>query len=189
VKKWYALVGVLATVMCISLGTCTIQMGQAEVCNNELSGTRADLTRALSELSTTLSELSTKSDEVDSLEGQLSELESQLASTQSELEEVRADLAQLKATKELEFGEGLSVFDVSLPEPGSFWGSVSGKVQNISDESMETVMILVASYDEDGSLEDVSLATVSDLYPEEIGEWECYPVGGATYDVYAFGNR
>ena len=160
-KKWYALVGILATVMAISLGTCSIQMDEAD--------------RYMAKWQNAENELSSKSDLVDSMEQQLSEME--------------LELAQLKATGKLKFGEGLRIFDVSLPEPGYFWGTASGKVQNTSDEPMEKVMILVASYDEDGSLEDVSLATVSDLYPEEIGEWECWPGGGATYDVYAFGNR
>lgn len=191
-KKWYALVGILATLMVISLATCSIQMDEANR-QKELLAAKSEALRevvatAEAELAATETELAAAEAELATVKSKMSSAEDELAQANTELETLRYELAQVKATEEIKFGRGLRVFDVSLPEPGWF-GSASGKVQNTSDEPMEKVMILVAGYDEDGSLEDVSLATVRNLYPQEIGEWTAYPGPAATYSVYAFGNR
>ncbi|GAI80882.1 unnamed protein product [marine sediment metagenome] len=110
------------------------------------------------------------------MKSQLIEASQQLADSEGELEGVRADLAQLKATKEIVFGKGLRVFEVSLPK--GYFGSVSGKVQNMSSEPMELVYIAVVAYGEDGSLEGVSLEKVYDLFPDEVADWDAYPGGG-----------
>ncbi|MBA7693728.1 hypothetical protein ES703_102317 [subsurface metagenome] len=117
------------------------------------------------------------------VKGRLAELED----AEVELERVRADLAQLKATKEIVFDKGLRVFEVSLPT--GYFGSASGKVQNVSSESMELVYIAVVAYGEDGSLEEVSLGRVYDLFPDEVADWVAYPGPAASYGLYAFGNR
>ena len=104
-----------------------------------------------------------------------------------------AELDQLKATKEINFGNGLRVFDI---EKGYY--EVGGKVQNISSESMPKVVIVVAFYNADGQLDEdwgsVRTHIVSDLFPNEVAEWEV-EFGNWTdqdeglFDVYAIGNK
>lgn len=98
------------------------------------------------------------------------------------------ELTQLKTTKELSFGNGLKVFDLSLPK--DVWtSSVSGKVQNTSNLPMKLVSVIVVAWDKDGTLKEMSSTSVHDLYPNEIAEWTAWTGFAGSYAVYAFGNR
>lgn len=130
---------------------------------------------------------------VASCEGNLDrvgELESEVWSLNGEIEELQGELDLREkelATKEIVFANGLMIFDLSLPE--SIWDwSAEGKVKNVSGESMELVKVIVASYGADGTLLEVSTASVHDLYPSEVGEWVVYVDSGESYAVYAIGN-
>jgi FtsZ-binding cell division protein ZapB len=98
---------------------------------------------------------------------------------------LQTDYDKLQSTKQINFGNGLLLSDVMANG-----GTVSGKVQNLSDASMSQVEILVAYYHQDGSLSIVATTSVSDLFPQEVADWSTwgysYP---AFFDVYAVGNR
>jgi hypothetical protein len=130
---------------------------------------------------------SSNSTQVDRLKDDTRGLETELSKSGGELDSVKAELAQLKATEEISFGNGLKVFELSLP---TGWDSeVSGKVQNTSNLPMKLVYVIVVAYDKDGTLKDMSSPEVFDLYPNEIAEWTAYPGSADSYAVYAFGNR
>ena len=143
-KKWYLIAGILALLLLISLGTCSINSGAADRAEQELA-------------------------------------------------QLKATLAQLKATKEINFGNGLRVFDI---EKGYY--EVSGKVQNVSGQSMQNVVIVVAFYNADGQLDKdwgaVDTRAVYDLFPGETADWEA-EFGNWTdqekglFDVYAIGSK
>ena len=98
------------------------------------------------------------------------------------------ELIQLKATQEISFGNGLKVFELSLPK--DVWSSeVSGKVQNTSNLPMKLVYVIVAAYDKDGTIKEMSSPTVFNLYPNEVAEWTAWPGFAYSYTVYAFGIR
>ena len=125
---------------------------------------------------------------VDRLEDDLKGVETELSSAKTQLvklDVVQAELAQLKATEEISFGNGLNVFELSLPKDGS---EVSGRVQNTSTLPMKLVCVIVAAYDKDGTLKKVSLTRVLNLYPNEVAEWKGWPGFADSYAVYAFGN-
>lgn len=79
-KKWYALVGILATVMCIALGMWSVNA-------DKLGRLEDDLVKVGTELRITKTELS------DTL--------SQLAYTEAQLSAARAKLAKLLAPQEV----------------------------------------------------------------------------------------
>jgi len=119
---------------------------------------------------------------------QVDRLEAELTKSGAELDSVKGELAQLKATKEISFGNGLEVFELSLPT--DVWSSeVSGKVQNTGNLPMKLVYVIVVAYDKDGTVEDMSSPRVFNLYPNEVAEWTAYPGFADSYAVYAFGNR
>jgi len=135
--KWYVITGILALLLLISLGTCSINSGAADRAEQEL--------------------------------------------------------AQLKATKEINFGNGLRVFDI---ERGSY--EVRGKVQNVSGEPMGKVVVVVAFYSADGELDEdwggVDTDEVYDLFLGEVAEWKDYfgnwtDQEKALFDVYAIGSK
>jgi len=103
------------------------------------------------------------------------------------LASAKAELTQLKSTQEISFGNGLKVFGVSLPKSDLWSPAVSGKVQNTSNLPMKLVFVIVAAYDKDGTLKNMSSFTVSDLYPNEVAEWSILLGSADSYAVYAFG--
>ena len=124
---------------------------------------------------------------------ELADARVELADITGELEKVSSSLAQFKATKEITFGNGLRVFDI---EKGYY--EVRGKIQNVSSEPMQKVVVLVTFYNNDGQLDEdwgsVSTYTVQDLFVGEVAEWKV-DFGNWTdhelglFDVYAIGNR
>ncbi|MEA1872093.1 MAG: FxLYD domain-containing protein [Chloroflexota bacterium] len=135
-----------------------------------------------------LSTCSSNSAHVDRLEHDLNELEAQLDTAEADLATSTQELTQLKATKEITFGNGLKVFELSLPK--DVWSSVvSGKVQNTGNLPMKLVYVIVAAYDKDGTLKEMSSPRVFNLYPNEVAEWTAWPGFADSYAVYAFGNR
>ena len=66
---------------------------------------------------------------------------------------------------------------------------VSGKVQNTGNLPMKLVYVIVAAYDKDGTLKEMSSPRVFNLYPNEVAEWTAWPGFADSYAVYAFGNR
>lgn len=122
--------------------------------------------------------------EVRSLNGELEAEDSQIEELQGELDLREKELA----IKEIVFGNGLMILDLSLPEPGSWWGTAEGRVKNVSNESMELVKVIVVSYEADGTVSYVDMVSVYDLYPNEVGEWKVY-VDGESYAVYAIGSK
>jgi hypothetical protein len=127
-------------------------------------------------------------DDTRGLETELSSAKTELTKSRVELDSVRAELIQLKATEEISFGNGLKVFELSLPK--DVWSSeVSGKVQNTSTLPMKLVYVIVAAYDKDGTLKEMSSPRVFNLYPSEVAEWTAWPGFADSYAVYAFGNR
>jgi len=161
-KNWRVITGIFVVLLAIGLTSCVV---------------------------TTVSELE---DEVARLEGELADTKAELADTKAELSDVNDKLERLRATKEMVFGEGLRIFDISHDE----YGNVEGKVQNISDKPMERIEIIVAFYVEEGTLLGLDFCyTVSDLFPQETAEWSAFrpqrwygrEVNG--WDVYAIGNR
>lgn len=169
-KKWCVITGIFVVLLAIALTSC-------------IPGT-------------TVSELE---DEVAKLEGELADTKAELADAKAELADTKVELSdvndkleRLRATKEMGFGEGLRIFDISHDE----YGNVEGKVQNISDKPMERIEIIVAFYVEEGTLLGLDFCyTVSDLFPQETAEWSAFrpqrwygrKVNG--WDVYAIGNR
>jgi len=112
--------------------------------------------------------------------------ESEYEALEAEYEGLEAELAQLKATKEINFGNGLRIFDISLDGI-----TVRGKIENVSGAPMKKVKVLVAYYDEDGSLAAVGDYTVENLFMGEVSEWSMYGFysWSGLFDVYAIGNR
>ena len=121
------------------------------------------------------------------------ELEDEVARLEGEVQSISSELAQLKATKEINFGNGLRVFDLDKR-----YYEVGGKIQNVSSAPMGKVVIVVAFYDADGQLDEdwgsVATDIVRDLFPGEVGEWEV-SFGNWTdqdvglFDVYAIGSK
>jgi len=122
-----------------------------------------------------------------------STLEAAVTRLEGELADTKAELAQLKATKEINFGNGLKVFDIEKA-----YYEVRGKVQNVSSEPMQKVVVVVAFYNKDGQLDEdwgsVGTCSLRDLFPGEVLEWEVH-FGNWTdedvglFDVYAIGNK
>jgi hypothetical protein len=112
-----------------------------------------------------------------------------LSEVEGELSDLTDELEQLEMTKEIDFGNGLRVFEIDLPEDG--WGSASGKVQNISDQPMERVYIVIAGYSENGLLQGLVTTSAAALFPEEVAEWSTYfsSSSAETYDIYALGDK
>ena len=126
----------------------------------------------------------------DRAEQALASAKTQLTKSGAELDSVKAELTQLKSTKstqEISFGNGLKVFGVSLPKSDLWSPAVSGKVQNTSNLPMKLVFVIVAAYDKDGTLKNMSSFMVSDLYPNEVAEWSILLGSADSYAVYAFG--
>ena len=176
-KKWYAAVGVLAVALVINLVTCSTQMDELEWNRGQLADVKGELADVKAELGT--------------VKGDLRAVEDDLAEANRELETVHAELARLKATKEINFGNGLKVFDI---EYGDYY--VQGKIQNISSTSMDEVTILVAFYEWDGSYGGYGTDTIFDLFPDEVLEWKVsesfygsWSGEPALVDIYAIGNR
>ncbi len=164
-KKWYAAVGILATLLIVSMVSCVAISSDVDKLKDDLRESKAELRESKAEL----------------------------GDTAAELERVSGQLVQLSATKEISFGNGLRVFDI---EKGSY--EVSGKVENISSEPMQKVVILVAFYNADGQLDEdwgsVDDHTVQDLFPGEVMEWKVHFGNWTDQDtglfaVYAIGNR
>jgi len=173
-KKWYVITGILAFLLLISLVTCSLNSGAADRAEQALASAKTQLTKSGAEL--------------DSVKAELASAKTQLTESGAELDSVKAELTQLKSTQEISFGNGLKVFGVSLPKSGD-WGSVSGKVQNTSNLPMKLVFVIVAAYDKDGTLKDMSSPEVFDLYPNEVAEWSTGWFSADSYAIYAFGNR
>ncbi len=146
-----------------------------------------------------MSTCSSNSSQVDRLEDDLKGLETesgsaktQLAQSEAMLDGVKAELTQLKAMKEISFGNGLKVFGI---EKGYY--EVQGKIENVSSEPMQKVVVVVAFYNKDGQLDEdwgsVDTCAVRDLFPGEVMEWKVH-FGNWTeqdiglFDVYAIGN-
>lgn len=112
---------------------------------------------------------------------------------EDEVARLSSELAQVKATKEISFGNGLRVFDI---EKG--WYEVQGKIQNVSSEPMQKVVVLVAFYDKDGQLDEdwgsVATCDILNLFPGEVMDWKV-EFGNWTdeelglFDIYAIGKR
>jgi len=129
-------------------------------------------------------------DRVWELESEVSNLKGELEAKDSQVEKLQGklDLREKElAINEISFGNGLVIFDLSLPETIWDW-TAEGKVKNVSTESMELVKVIIASYGEDGTLLDIGTASVDDLYPNEVGDWNVYVKSGESYAVYAIGN-
>lgn len=175
-KKWCVISGILVVLLTIGLVSCVpVPVGRP--------GLEDEVDRLEGELSDTKAELSDARGEVRAKEDELSDV-------RGELEKVSAQLSQLRATQRLSFGEGLKVFAVSYHAESLFSTWVEGKVQNVSDAAMETVKVLVVSWAEDGTLEDVSVETVNDLFPGEEADWKSWAwEPGQETAIYAFGNR
>ena len=120
------------------------------------------------------------------LQAEYEALEADNASLIADLEALEAELAQLKATKEINFGNGLRVFDIEVDGSG-----IQGKIENVSDAPMKEVAVLVAYYDEDGSLCGVGRDTVENLFVGEVLDWSMHIFYGwsGLFDIYAIGNR
>ena len=170
-KKWYVITGILALLLVISLSTCSSNSARVDRLKDVLKGLEAELGSAKT---------------------QLAQSEAELADTKAELSDVNDKLERLQATKEMVFGEGLRIFDISHDQ----YGNVEGKVQNISDKPMERIEIIVAFYVEEGTLLGLDFCyTVSDLFPQETAEWSAFrpqrwygrEING--WDVYAIGNK
>lgn len=164
-KKWYVITGILTFLWLISLGTCSSNSAKVDEYRAELAGVRGELTT----------------------------VKNNLADTLEDLDAVRAELTQLKATKEINFGNGLRIFDI---EKGYY--EVRGKIENVSSTPMKKVVVLVAFYNRDGGLDEdwgsVDTHTVRDLFPGEVMDWKVH-FGNWTdqdvgiFDVYTIGNR
>lgn len=107
-----------------------------------------------------------------------------LAETTAELKEARFQLAQLTETKEMDFGWGLRIFDIETRTYG-----IGGKIQNISSVPMPMVKIIIAVYQDDGSLKDLVMDTAYDMNPGDVAEWNSWGRYGENYGVYALGNK
>jgi hypothetical protein len=116
---------------------------------------------------------------------ELQTLSENYTSLQATYADLQAKYDQLQSTKQINFGNGLLLSDITATG-----GTVEGKVQNTSDIPMSQVEVLVAYYNQDGSLSDVETISLSDLFPQEVADWSTwsYP-SPALFDVYAVGNR
>ena len=123
---------------------------------------------------------------------ELDDTEAALDGALAELEDAQEELASVLVAEEIDFDNGLVVSEVAQVSY-----NVEGKVKNVSDESMPRVAIVVAFYQEDGSLAGVRYHELSNLYPGETLEWRVYSpslwdyefTGGGRFDVYAVGNK
>jgi hypothetical protein len=171
-RKWYVVTGVLALLLVVSISMWAINAATVSRYKAKLSDAQA---KYEAELEGVWSRITTTT-------GELALTKNNLADISSELESVRSDLVRLKEAKEINFGNGLKVFDIE--EDG-----VRGKVQNISDKPMKKVFVVIAVYDEEGSLKDVRVDMIYDLNPQDVGQWYSSGEPGASYAVYAFGNK
>lgn len=114
------------------------------------------------------------------------------------LDDTKAELATALAQLEdawvegIDFQNGLVVSEVVSTQHDD----VQGKVENVSDDLMPRVAILVAFYQEDGSLAGVRYTDVHDLHPDEELAWEVrhpnpwdYVSGGGSFAIYAVGSK
>lgn len=167
-RKWYVICGVLAVLWLISLGTCSSNSNQVDRLEEELAVTSAQLEQIRRES------------------------EQELARLEDDYQNLQDDYEKLQAVKEMVFGKGLRVFDISYPRE---YYDVVGKVQNVSDKPMKQVQIIVPFYEEDGALMGFDTYKVTDLFPNETAEWKIhcsyygYGVKPIVGSIYAFGNR
>ena len=164
----YVIIGILSFLLLISLVTCSSNSSKANKAEQALNSVKVELA---------------------STKAQLDSAKTQLTKSEAELASVKAELTQLKSIQEISFGNGLKVFDVSLPKIGGWFPRVSGKVQNTSNLPMKLVYVIVVAYDKDGTLKDMSSTSVSSLYLNEVAEWSVSTDSADSYAVYAFGNR
>ncbi len=169
-KKWYVITAILALLLVISMSTCSSNSAEVDRVKGELADVRSELTDAKAELT----------------------------KLQDDYEKLQQEYTILQTTKEMVFGKGIRLIDIQWKK--GYWGILEGKVQNISDKPMKKVEIIVASYNQDGSLRDLYSTTKSDLFPQEIAEWSISSIfleHGSLYEreieeilaIYAFGNR
>jgi len=171
-NKRAVIIGALVLILVISVSMWVVSAGSAASYRTRLSDLQTrydtDVNDVWAKLTAATSELAlTKSD---------------LAELESELESVSAELTRLEGAKEINFGNGLKIFDIE--DDG-----VIGKVQNISDKPMKKVFIFIADYNEEGSLINVRTDMIDNLDPQEVGQWDSAGETGASYEVYAFGNK
>lgn len=180
-KKWWVITGILVLLLAISWGVSLSSSSEVRDLEVELS----DVRERLSDFSVDL--VVAKQD--------LSHAEAELEAKVAELESARSELESMGAVlvREINFGNGLRVFDI---EKGYY--EVRGKVQNVSTEPMDKVVVVVAFYNANGKLDEdwgsVDTARVYDLFPQETTEWEVHFGNWTDQDiglfaVYAIGNR
>ena len=155
-KKWYVITGILALLLVISISTCSSNSAEVDRYRAKLSDVRTEYEAELDDMRAQLR----------AVKGELRGAKDDLGDVSAELETINSQLARLKATKEINFGNGLRIFDL---DAGDYW--VEGKVENISSAPMDEVVIFVAFYDWDGSFGGVVRDSVSDLFPGEVMEW------------------
>ena len=177
VKKWYVITGVLALLSVLSISMWLVNSTEAGRYKAQLGGVRAEYEAEVGDVRAKYEA------EVESLWARLIEVQGELGITKNDLADVTSELETIQATKELVFGDSLRVFDIDSVN------MVEGKVQNIGDEAIARVCVVIAIYEEDGSLKDVVVTSIYDLNPQEVGEWGSSGKYGASYAVYAFGNR
>ena len=171
-KKWYAITAILALAFIISMATCTNYATDVDRYSDELVDVELELDGIKQELAASKIELRVA--------------EKDASDAKAELESVQVELSQLTATKEIDFDNGLRIFEIE--RAGSY---VRGKIQNISDTPIDKVVVIVTFYYEDGKLSSVEQSTITDLFPQEVAEWNEYLSygGGPSFDVYAIGDK
>lgn len=178
-KKWHVITGILAVLWLISLSACSSNSSEVDRLKDEV----AELSRVKTELEDAKAEL-------EDVKAELHELQDDYDDLQAKYTELQNTYTILQATKEMVFDNGIRVFDIHTGEEWGHYGHLIGKVQNVSSQPMKRVEILVACYDDDGSLREVISTTVTDLFIQEVAEWSVYVgIFKAEYAVYAFGNR
>ncbi len=182
-KRWIVIV-ILILLLLVSFSTCSINSCTADRDERELAEAKDDLAEVKDDLAEAKSEHTTAKTEI--------------ATLQDDYEQLHQEYTVLQTTKEMVFNKGVRLFDIQWGK--GYWGILEGKVQNISDKPMKKVEIIVASYNQDGSLNDLDSATENDLFPQEIAEWSISGIfleHGSLYEgeiekilaIYAFGNR
>lgn len=127
------------------------------------------------------------------LKSELNASRSSLSNATSQLSSVQRELNLLKDTREINFGNGLRVFDIDKIDTTLTY--IKGKIQNVSNSPMKKVVVVVAFYDMNGNLEISSYLSqqiISDLFPQEVADWRISPplLGtGRQFSVYAIGNK
>jgi len=182
-KKWCVITGTLVVLLAIALTSCVPVTTVSEL--------EDKVARLEGELADTKAELAQAREQFDALQQECEEL-------QEEYGELQEEYTVLQGTKEMVFGKGVRLFDIQWKT--GYWGILEGKVQNISDQPMQTVEIIVVQYNSDGSLNDVHSSMKTDLFPQEVAEWSISSIfleHGSLYEreideilaIYAFGNR